>query len=56
MLRIKQFMDNFLVDFKRIYIKVKDKPPYHVNASNITIFKSGINNIITPKGFEKAVQ
>jgi hypothetical protein len=56
MSRIKQFIDNFLVDFKRIYIKAKDKPPHHVNASNITIFESGINNIITPEGLEKAVQ
>jgi hypothetical protein len=56
MSKIKQFMDNFTVDFKRIYIKVKDKPPHYINASNITIFTSGINNIIIPEELEKTVQ
>jgi hypothetical protein len=55
-LRIKQFIDNFIVDFKRIYIRAKDKPPHHVNARNITIFEDGINDIITPAGLEKVVQ
>jgi hypothetical protein len=37
-LKIQQIMDNFLVDFKRIYTKVKNKPPYYVNGTTIKIF------------------